>query len=181
LTRPCQVDCRAIGEVSLGPNGKTLYFLSNRSPPVKASRTRAELLADYVRMETWDRGDNAIWTLPMAPYLAQAATFAPVVDTEQKPATAAPQASLQPAPRRTLPEPVKAYFSGNWSGSGKFTSSGRPLESTLSFELAAGGEAILVKHAEKAPDKFAYSALLSIDTKNGSPVLLMAANNWPGL
>jgi hypothetical protein len=65
------------GEVSLSPDGRTLYFLSNRSPAVKADRTRAELLADYARMETWDRGDKAIWTLPMAPYLAEAATAAP--------------------------------------------------------------------------------------------------------
>jgi hypothetical protein len=57
---------------------------------------------------------------------------------------------------------------------------GKTVESTLSSRLAADGEAILVTHAEKAPSRFAYSALMSIDSKDGSPAMLLAGNNSGG-
>ena len=53
----------------------------------------------------------------------------------------------------------------------------RALSKSLSFQLVADGEAILVKHAEMAPHKFAFSALMSVDSKDGSPVMLLASNN----
>jgi hypothetical protein len=84
------------------------------------------------------------------------------------------------APRPSLPGSIKAYFSGDWTGAGKFIATGKTVESTLSFQFAAEGEAILVTQAEKAPNKFAYSALISIDSKDGSPVMLLAGNNAGG-
>jgi hypothetical protein len=94
--------------------------------------------------------------------------------------TAAPSKPAAAAPRPALPASVKSYFAGQWTGVGKFMATGKIIASTLSFQSAADGEAILVTHAEKAPNKFAYSALISIDSKDGSPVMLLAGNNTGG-
>jgi hypothetical protein len=96
------------------------------------------------------------------------------------PPIAVPLNTAVAAPRPSLPGSIKAYFSGDWTGAGKFIATGKTVESTLSFQFAAEGEAILVTQAEKAPNKFAYSALISIDSKDGSPVMLLAGNNAGG-
>ena len=57
------------GEAQASPDGKTLYFTSRRSQPIHRSRNRTEMLADFARMESWDNGDNNVWTLPLEPYL----------------------------------------------------------------------------------------------------------------
>jgi hypothetical protein len=96
------------------------------------------------------------------------------------PPAAAPLNPAAVAPRPSLPVSIKSYFSGDWTGVGKFIATGKTVESTLSFQSAADGEAILVTHAEKAPSKFAYSALISIDSNDGSPVMLLASNSAGG-
>src|SRR5271170_3674538 len=93
---------------------------------------------------------------------------------------AAPSNLAAAAPRPSLPVSIKSYFTGDWTGVGKFMATGKAVESTLSFQSAADGEAILVTHAEKAPNRFAYSALISIDSNDGSPVMLLASNNTGG-
>jgi len=90
------------------------------------------------------------------------------------PPSAAPLNPAAVAPRPPLPASIKSYFSGDWTGVGKFIATGKTIESTLSFQSAADGEAILVTHAEKTPNKFAYSALISIHSRDGSPVMLLA-------
>ena len=103
---------------------------------------------------------------------AQAATPAPVS------AQSAAQAAQPSAPK--LPGDIADYFSGSWSGAGTFTRTGQPVESTFEFETAFDREAILVRHAEKAPNRFAYSGLISMDTVSGKPVFVMASNNTGG-
>jgi Tol biopolymer transport system component len=57
------------GNARLGPDGTTLYFTSDRSPPVKVSRTHTEIVDDYARMELWDNGNSNVWTLSISPYM----------------------------------------------------------------------------------------------------------------
>jgi hypothetical protein len=108
-----------------------------------------------------------LWTLWM---IAQAA--APPASA---PATAAPAAIAPVAKATRLPEAIRDYFSGSWSGEGQFTS-GKPLASTFTFEPVLDGEALLVRHAEKAPHKFAYVGMWTIDTATGDVVMMLAGN-----
>ncbi len=57
------------GEAQIGRDGKTLYFLSSRSQPIHRLRSRAEMLADFARLEAWDNSNNNVWTLPLEGYL----------------------------------------------------------------------------------------------------------------
>src|SRR6185312_11450493 len=54
----------------LGPDGRTLYFTSNRTEPVHYPRSPAQARADLARMRAWDNGNNHIWRLSLAPWLA---------------------------------------------------------------------------------------------------------------
>jgi len=54
----------------LGPDGRTLYFTSNRTLPVHYPRSPAQARADLTRMRAWDNGNNHIWRLSLAPWLA---------------------------------------------------------------------------------------------------------------
>ena len=54
----------------LGPDGRTLYFTSNAALPVHYPRTPAQARADLARMRAWDNGNNHIWRVPLAPWLA---------------------------------------------------------------------------------------------------------------
>ena len=45
---------------------------SGRQPPFDRKRTRAQMQADYRRMELWDNSNNNVWSLPLEPYLAGA-------------------------------------------------------------------------------------------------------------
>ncbi|HET6805599.1 MAG TPA: hypothetical protein VFH59_09195 [Frateuria sp.] len=54
----------------LGPDGKTLYFTSNHTSPAGYPRTPAQARADLARMRAWDNGNNHIWRLSLAPWLA---------------------------------------------------------------------------------------------------------------
>jgi hypothetical protein len=52
----------------LGVDGRTLYFSSDRSPPV--SYPLAQTKADLERMLLWDNGNTNVWSLSIAPWLA---------------------------------------------------------------------------------------------------------------
>jgi hypothetical protein len=54
----------------LGPDGTTLYFTSNHTTPVDYPRPPAQARADLARMRAWDTGNNHIWRLSLAPWLA---------------------------------------------------------------------------------------------------------------
>jgi hypothetical protein len=54
----------------LGPDGRTLYFTSNYTAKVNYPRTPAQASADLARMRAWDNGNNHIWRLSLAPWLA---------------------------------------------------------------------------------------------------------------
>jgi Tol biopolymer transport system component len=54
----------------LGPDGRTLYFTSNYTAKVSYPRSSAQALADLARMRAWDSGNNHIWHVSLAPWLA---------------------------------------------------------------------------------------------------------------
>ena len=56
------------GEANIAPDGR-LYFTSGRQPAFDRKRTRAQMVADYRRMELWDNSNNNVWSLPLQPYL----------------------------------------------------------------------------------------------------------------
>jgi hypothetical protein len=59
------------GDARISPDGKTLYFTSDRSAPLKASRTHTEVIADYKRMVQWDNSNTNVWTLSLETVLRQ--------------------------------------------------------------------------------------------------------------
>lgn len=99
-------------------------------------------------------------------------------------AQARPQVASPPAAaaqvRPTLPTSITAYLEGDWAGAGTFARSGLPVASTFSFRTTLDGEAMRVDHAEVAPNTFAYSGVISVDSRSGDVVLVMASNKGGG-
>lgn len=59
-------------EPRLAPDGRTLYFSSERMVPVRFPRTREQARLDQSRMQAWDNGQYNIWQVPLAPLLDRA-------------------------------------------------------------------------------------------------------------
>ena len=96
----------------------------------------------------------------------------------QAQAAGAPAAATQTRP--TLPASISGFLEGDWAGQGQFTRSGLPVASTFSFRSVLDGEAMKVDHAEVAPNSFAYSGVMSVDSRSGDVVLVMASNKGGG-
>lgn len=60
-------------EPRLSPDGRTLYFSSERTVPVEFPRSAANASADLARMQAWDNGNYNIWWVPLVSILAKAA------------------------------------------------------------------------------------------------------------
>ena len=54
----------------LGPDGRTLYFTSNYTAKAGYPRAPAQAREDLARLRAWDNGNNHIWRLSLAPWLA---------------------------------------------------------------------------------------------------------------
>jgi Tol biopolymer transport system component len=53
----------------LGPDGRTLYYTSDRSVPLTYPRSREQAEKDLQRLQSWDDGENNIWYVSLAPWL----------------------------------------------------------------------------------------------------------------
>lgn len=53
----------------LGADHRTLYFSSTRASTISWPRTHAQAEEDLARLETWDNGNENIWTVSLAPLL----------------------------------------------------------------------------------------------------------------
>jgi WD40-like Beta Propeller Repeat len=53
----------------LSPDGKSVYFASDRSPPVHYPLSAKQVKEDLERMKAWDTGNTNVWLLPLAPWL----------------------------------------------------------------------------------------------------------------
>jgi Tol biopolymer transport system component len=58
-------------EARLSPDGKTLYFSSDRLKPVRFPRTKQTTLADLERAEAYDNGLYNIWQVSLEPWLTK--------------------------------------------------------------------------------------------------------------
>ena len=55
----------------VGPDGRTLYYNSDRTVPVAYPRTPAQAKADFERLLSWDNGESNIWFVSLAPWLEE--------------------------------------------------------------------------------------------------------------
>lgn len=53
-------------EPRLAPDGRTLYFSSERVVPVHFPRTPEQAATDVARMQSWDNGNYNIWQVPLS-------------------------------------------------------------------------------------------------------------------
>lgn len=58
-------------EPRLGPDHRTLYFSSDRAVPVHFPRKREQAERDLDRMDSWDNGNNNVWSISLTPWLAE--------------------------------------------------------------------------------------------------------------
>ncbi len=56
-------------EGRLGPDGRTLYFASDRQLPLHFPRTPVQAQADLARIAAWDNGLQNVWRVSLAPWL----------------------------------------------------------------------------------------------------------------
>jgi len=56
-------------ESRLSPDGRTLYFTSDRQTPAHWPRTPAQAEADLARAAAWDNGNQNVWRVSLAPWL----------------------------------------------------------------------------------------------------------------
>ncbi len=57
-------------ESRLAPDGRTLYFSSDRQSRATWPRTRAQAEVDLARIAAWDNGNQNIWSVSLAPWIA---------------------------------------------------------------------------------------------------------------
>lgn len=69
LGAPVNVDGNDSNEARLGPDGRTLYFTSDRQTPIRYPRSAAQAVADLARIAAWDNGKQNIWRVSLAPWL----------------------------------------------------------------------------------------------------------------
>ena len=69
LGAPVNVDGNDSNEARLAPDGRTLYFASDRQTPLRYPRTLAQAEADLARIAAWDNGNQNIWRVSLAPWL----------------------------------------------------------------------------------------------------------------
>lgn len=118
---------------------------------------------------------NRLLVLPFAMALAGALPAA----AQAQVAAPAPAAVVAPV-RPTLPATISNWLAGDWTGEGTFTRSGEPVASTFRFRTVLDGEAMTVEHAEIAPASFAYRGVISVDSRSGDVVMVMASNKGGG-
>ena len=56
-------------EPRLAPDGRTLYFTSDRQGAIRYPRTPAQAEADLARIAAWDDGNQNVWRVSLAPWL----------------------------------------------------------------------------------------------------------------
>ncbi|MFL6680312.1 MAG: hypothetical protein ACJ8IK_18400 [Burkholderiaceae bacterium] len=69
LGAPVNLPGNDSNEARLAPDGRTLYFASDRQTPVHWPRTPAQAEADLARIAAWDDGNQNLWRISLAPWL----------------------------------------------------------------------------------------------------------------
>lgn len=97
--------------------------------------------------------------------------------TENKNAVPIQTSSNRQAAKNRFPTELLEYFKGEWSGTGKFTASGKDVASDFSFVADMENQTLIVHEKERAPNTYHFIALWSIDSANGNLVMLFANNS----
>ena len=69
LGAPVNLEGNDSNESRLTPDGRTLYFASDRQGAIRYPRTSAQAEADLARIAAWDNGNQNIWRVSLAPWL----------------------------------------------------------------------------------------------------------------
>ena len=69
LGAPANLEGSDSNESRLAPDGRTLYFASDRQTPIRWPRTTSQAEADLARIAAWDDGNQNIWRISLAPWL----------------------------------------------------------------------------------------------------------------
>ncbi len=99
--------------------------------------------------------------------------LSPLIASASSTPTAAPA-------KGALPPDMVAYFAGDWTGSGAFARSGKPLASDYSFVPDIENQCLVVHQKEKPPNDFEFVALWSVDSNTGELVMLLVSNHEHG-
>jgi Tol biopolymer transport system component len=73
LGAPVNLEANDSNESRLAPDGRTLYFTSDRQGALRYPRTSAQAAADLARIAAWDNGNQNVWRVSLAPWLDAAA------------------------------------------------------------------------------------------------------------
>jgi hypothetical protein len=65
-------------DAALGPDGRTLYFMSDRWVPMHLPQNRAEAEQDVKDMQGWNNGNANVWSLSLSPWLDAARAGKPM-------------------------------------------------------------------------------------------------------
>ncbi|MBW8759468.1 MAG: PD40 domain-containing protein [Burkholderiales bacterium] len=69
LGEPVNLPGSDSNESRLAPDGRTLYFTSDRQTPAHWPRSSAQAEADLARSAAWDNGNQNVWRVSLAPWL----------------------------------------------------------------------------------------------------------------
>jgi len=69
LGAPVNLEGNDSNESRLAPDGRTLYFTSDRQGAIHYPRTSAQAEADLARIAAWDNGNQNVWRISLAPWL----------------------------------------------------------------------------------------------------------------
>ena len=69
LGAPVNLEGSDSNESRLAPDGRTLYFTSDRQGAIRYPRTSAQAEADLARIAAWDNGNQNLWRVSLAPWL----------------------------------------------------------------------------------------------------------------
>jgi hypothetical protein len=115
-----------------------------------------------MRLRLFDRSRYALVLCVLTPLIASASS--------------APTAPAKGA----LPPDMVSYFAGNWTGSGAFAKSGKPLASDYSIVPDIENQCLVVHQKEKPPNDFEFVALWSVNSDTGQLVMLLVSNHEGG-
>ena len=69
LDAPVNLEGNDSNESRLAPDGRTLYFASDRQGAIHYPRTSAQAEADLARIAAWDNGNQNLWRVSLAPWV----------------------------------------------------------------------------------------------------------------
>jgi hypothetical protein len=95
------------------------------------------------------------------------------------PQSASRSSPTKPLQENLFPRDVLTYFSGAWTGKGKFAM-GEVIASDITFTTDLQNQCLVMREREKPPNTFQFIGLWSMDSVSGNLVTLLASNHNSG-